>query len=62
MPWFYTHNIAFIVNLGKAKSSDVMKIVNHVEKTIKLKYGIIIRKEVVIIGFFNYKKYNEIEN
>ena len=49
----YTHNIAFIVNLGNAKSSDVYKIVLHVEKTIKKNYNINIKREVVVIGAFS---------
>ena len=48
----YTHNIAFIVNLGNATSSDVYKIVTHVESVIKSKYNINIRREVVVLGSF----------
>ena len=39
----YTHNIAFIVNLGNAKASDVYKIVLHVEKILKDKYDFSIK-------------------
>ena len=49
----YTHNIAFIVNLGNAKSSDVYQIVVHVEKILKDKYNINIRREVVVLGSFS---------
>ena len=49
----YTHNIAFIVNLGKAKASDVYKIVIHVEKVLKEKYDIDIRREVIVLGTFS---------
>ena len=49
----YTHNIAFIVNLGNATSSDVYKIATHVEKVLKSKYDINIRREVVVIGAFS---------
>jgi UDP-N-acetylmuramate dehydrogenase len=49
----YTHNIAFIVNLGNAKSSDVYKIVTHVEAIIKSKYNINIKREVVVLGYFS---------
>ena len=49
----YTYNIAFIVNLGKAKASDVMGIVIHIEKIMKEKYKIEMRREVVTIGSFN---------
>ena len=49
----YTHNIAFIVNLGNATSSDVYKIATHVEKVLKSKYDINITREVVVIGAFS---------
>ena len=49
----YTHNIAFIVNLGNAKASDVYQIVAHVEKIFKDKYNIEIRREVVVLGSFS---------
>ena len=48
----YTHNIAFIVNLGKAKASDVYEIITHVEKVFKEKYKIYIKREVVVLGSF----------
>ena len=49
----YTHNIAFIVNLGKAKASEVYEIVIHVEKVFKEKYDIKIRREVIVLGSFS---------
>ena len=48
----YTHNIAFIVNLGNAKASEVYEIVIHVENVFKEKYDISIRREVVVLGSF----------
>ena len=48
----YTYNIAFIVNLGNAKSSDVYEIVTHVENVMKSKYNIDIKREVVVLGSF----------
>ena len=48
----YTHNIAFIVNLGNARASDIYQIVTHVEKIFKVKYDIAIRREVVVLGPF----------
>ena len=39
----YTFNIAFIVNLGNAKSSDVYEIVTKVESIMKSKYNIDIK-------------------
>ena len=49
----YTYNIAFIVNLGKAKASEVYEIVIHVEKIFKEKYDIKIRREVIVLGSFS---------
>ena len=49
----YTFNIAFIVNLGKSKASDVFQIVTYIEKKLKEKYGIDMKREVIVIGTFN---------
>lgn len=49
----YTYNIAFIVNLGNSNSNEVMAVVTHIEKIIEEKYGIKMRREVVVIGAFN---------
>ena len=49
----YTHNVAFIVNLGNAKASEVYEIVIHVEKIFQEKYNINIRREVVVLGSFS---------
>ena len=49
----YTYNISFIVNLGKGTASEVMEIVNHIEKIMKEKYKIEIRSEIIVIGLFN---------
>ena len=48
----YTYNIAFIVNLGKGTASQVMKIVLHIEKIMKEKYKIEMKREVIVIGAF----------
>ena len=53
----YTYNISFIVNLGRGTASEVMEIVNHIEKIMKEKYKIEIRREVIIIGLFNDIEY-----
>ena len=53
----YTYNIAFIVNLGNATSSQVIEIVRHIEKIMKKKYKIEIRREVILIGSFNNIEY-----
>ena len=49
----YDKNIAFIVNLGKAKSSDVYEIVTHIEQTFKTKFNIDIKREVIVLGSFS---------
>ena len=49
----YTYNIAFIVNLGNAKASQVYEIVTHVEKIMIDKYNISIMREVVLLGLFS---------
>ena len=48
----YPYNIAFIVNLGNATSSDVYSVVTHIENVIKNKYNIDIKREVVVLGSF----------
>ena len=48
----YTDNIAFIVNLGNAKSSEVYSIVTYIEKLMKDKYKINTEREVIVIGSF----------
>ena len=53
----FTYNIAFIVNLGKGTSSQVMEVVTHIEKKMKEKYNIEMRREVVVIGLFNDIEY-----
>ena len=53
----YTYNIAFIVNLGRGTASQVMEIVSHIEKIMKEKYKIEIRREVIVIGAFKNIEY-----
>jgi UDP-N-acetylmuramate dehydrogenase len=53
----YTYNISFIVNLGKGTSSQVMEIVQYIEKIMKEKYKIKINREVVLIGTFDDIEY-----
>ena len=53
----YPYNIAFIVNLGNSNSYEIMEIVTHMEKIIEEKYGIKMRREVIIIGTFNETNY-----
>ena len=49
----YPYNIAFIVNLGNCKASDIYEIVIHIEKVLKEKYDINIRREVIVLGSFS---------
>ena len=53
----YTYNLAFIVNLGKGTASQFMEIVMHIEKIMKEKYKIKIRREVIVIGAFKDIEY-----
>ena len=53
----YTYNIAFIVNLGKGTSSQVLEIVQYIEKIMKEKYKIQIKREVIVIGTFKDIEY-----
>ena len=53
----YTDNIAFIVNLGKGTVSQVMDIVTNVEKIMKDKYNVKIKREVIVIGTINNINY-----
>lgn len=48
----YTFNISFIVNLGGSTASEVMEIVTYIEKIMKEKYNIELKREVIVIGFF----------
>ena len=53
----YTYNIGFIVNLGRGTASQVMEIVTHIEKIIKEKYQIEMKREVIVIGTINDIEY-----
>jgi len=41
----------FIINLGNAKSEDVIKLIKLVKKTIKEKYNINLEEEIKYLGF-----------
>ena len=53
----YTYNISFIINLGNGTASEVMVIVTHIEKIMKKRYKIELKREVVIIVSFNGTTY-----
>ena len=40
----------FFINSGKAKASDVEKLINKVQKEVKVKTGIDLELEIKIIG------------
>ena len=42
---------SFIVNLGNAKSQDVLKLINLAKKKVKKKFGIELKEEVEYLGF-----------
>jgi UDP-N-acetylmuramate dehydrogenase len=41
----------FIINKKNAKSKDVLKLISLVEKKIKKSFGVILKPEIIIIGF-----------
>ena len=43
----------FIINLGKASSGDVLKLINLAKKEVKNKFGIKLKEEIQILNF-NY--------
>jgi UDP-N-acetylmuramate dehydrogenase len=47
---FSTLHGNFIINLGQAKASDVLALINHARKTIAQKYGVTLVPEVEVIG------------
>ena len=40
----------FFVNSGKAKASDIEKLINKVKKEVKIKTGVDLELEIKIIG------------
>lgn len=43
----------FIVNLGKAKASDIWQVINHVKSTVQQKKNVELKTEVVLLGNWN---------
>ena len=52
MQWSIQIILLLYFNLGKGKGSEVMEIVMHIEKIMKEKYKIEIKREVIVIGAF----------
>jgi UDP-N-acetylmuramate dehydrogenase len=44
----------FIVNLGKAKASDVLKLISLAKREVKKKFGIGLKLEVQLVGFEDF--------
>jgi UDP-N-acetylmuramate dehydrogenase len=42
----------FIINAGKAKSLDIVQLIDHVKETVFLKFNINLEPEIKIIGEF----------
>ena len=45
-----TKHAGFIINKGKATSEDVLKIINHIKKTVKDRYNIDLDLEILVLG------------
>ncbi|MEZ0537548.1 UDP-N-acetylmuramate dehydrogenase [Caldicellulosiruptoraceae bacterium PP1] len=43
----------FIVNCGSATSTDVLKLIKHIQKVVFENYGVILEPEIKLIGNFN---------
>jgi UDP-N-acetylmuramate dehydrogenase len=41
----------FIINLGKGKARDVVKLINIIKKKVRKKFGIILEEEIIYLGF-----------
>ena len=41
----------FIINLGKGKARDVVKLINLIKKKVKEKFGINLEEEIIYLGF-----------
>jgi len=42
----------FIVNLGGAKASDIFSLIQHIQKVVSDRYGVLLETEVKMIGHF----------
>jgi UDP-N-acetylmuramate dehydrogenase len=41
----------FIINLGKGKAKDVVKLINLIKKKVKEKFGVNLEEEIIYLGF-----------
>ncbi len=47
----------FIVNRGNGKAEDVLRVINHVRRTVYEKFGILLEPEVIFAGEFSQSLY-----
>lgn len=45
-----TKHAGFIVNIGGGTAADYQAVIKHVQEAVKAKYGVLLRREVRIIG------------
>ena len=43
----------FIVNLGKAKAAEVIKLIKLIKEKVKEKFGVELEEEISLLGFAN---------
>jgi UDP-N-acetylmuramate dehydrogenase len=41
----------FIINLGKGRASDVLKLIHLIKKRVKEKFGLALEEEIIYLGF-----------
>lgn len=41
----------FIVNLGRGKAKDIIKLIKLIKKKVKEKFGVILEEEIIYLGF-----------
>lgn len=47
---FLKKHAGFIVNIGGATATDYMKVIRHVQETVKMNFDVDLETEVKIIG------------
>jgi UDP-N-acetylmuramate dehydrogenase len=40
----------FIVNTGQAKAEDVLTLMEHIQRTVKARFGVELVPEVLVVG------------
>lgn len=49
----------FVINLGNACASDVYRVICHVQQTVKARFGVMLEREVILLGNFQQDIENE---